>query len=155
MPVLTNPKHELFAQGLAMGMSAVDAHEAAGYKRDDGNASKWAAKPEVQARVQEITGRVAAKTEVTIESLITEMEEVRVAAAADRQHAAVVSAITAKAKLAGLWVEKRENLNRNADPDILSDAEVNERIAIIKAALRRIEAADIPGETARDPSHVH
>jgi len=43
------------------------------------------------------------------------------------QLSAAVSAITAKAKLAGLWLEKRENLNR-IDPDQLSDAQLMELI---------------------------
>jgi hypothetical protein len=40
MPVLPNNKHELFAQGLAKGLSADAAYQAAGYKRDRGNAAR-------------------------------------------------------------------------------------------------------------------
>jgi hypothetical protein len=43
------------------------------------------------------------------------------------QIGAAVSAISAKAKLAGLWVEKRENLNR-IDPDHLTYAQLMEFI---------------------------
>ena len=32
MPALKNPKHELFAQALAKGMTQVDAYEAAGIR---------------------------------------------------------------------------------------------------------------------------
>ena len=39
MPSLDNAKHERFAQELAAGKSAVDAYEAAGYRRNRGHAS--------------------------------------------------------------------------------------------------------------------
>jgi hypothetical protein len=54
MPVLTNPRHEKFAQLLAQlhgesKTTVTDAHEQAGYKRNDGNASTLAQHPDVQA----------------------------------------------------------------------------------------------------------
>lgn len=73
MPVLKNAKHERFAQELAKGTVAVTAYAKAGYKPDDGNASKMAAKPEVQARVQEITGKAAERVGVTIERILDEL----------------------------------------------------------------------------------
>lgn len=73
MPVLKNAKHELFAQELAKGTIEVTAYAKAGYKPDDGNASKLASKPEIQARVQEITGKAAAKVGVTVERIMAEL----------------------------------------------------------------------------------
>lgn len=52
------------------------------------------------------------------------MEEARVLAMTTKQPAAAIAALTAKAKLAGLWVGRRENLNRSVDPDKLTDAEI-------------------------------
>ena len=76
MPILTNARHERFAQELAKGRSASEAHIAAGYKGDDGNASKLANRPEIQARVQEITGKAAVKAGVTVERVITELARI-------------------------------------------------------------------------------
>lgn len=76
MPVLGNAKHERFAQQLAQGKTAVDAHEIAGYVRDDGNASKLASNKKVQARVQEITGKAAEKVGVTVERVMTELAKI-------------------------------------------------------------------------------
>lgn len=76
MPVLSNPKHELFAQELAKGTSATAAYEKVGYRPDDGNASKLAGKPEVQDRVQEITGRAAEAAGVTVEAILAELSRV-------------------------------------------------------------------------------
>ena len=55
MPVLKNPKHELYAQRLAKGETEASAYVAVGYKPDDGNASKLARN--VRHRAQEITGK--------------------------------------------------------------------------------------------------
>lgn len=71
MPVLENPKHERFAQELAKGATATDAYVIAGYKNNDGNASKLAAK--VQGRVKEITGKAAEKAGVTVQRILTEL----------------------------------------------------------------------------------
>lgn len=74
MGVLPNPKHELFAQELAQGKTATEAYVIAGYKDNDGNASKLAAK--VQDRVKEITGRAAEKVGVTIERVLEELAKI-------------------------------------------------------------------------------
>ena len=149
MPVLTNPRHELFAQGLAKGMTAVDAHEAAGYSRNDGNACRWAAKPEVMARVMELKGNAAVLTEITIASLTAELEEIRGLAVTERQLAAGVGAVREKAILNGLRIEKRENLNRY-DPDKISDTDLD---ALIAAQLAGEPSEQEAPEA--DPSHVH
>jgi hypothetical protein len=41
-----------------------------------------------------------------------------------RKRGTALNATIAMAKLAGLWVEKRENTNRHVDPTRLSDAEL-------------------------------
>jgi hypothetical protein len=68
MGVLKNPRHELMAQWLAKGKTAVDAHQLAGFKRNDSNSAKLA--KQITGRVTEITGAAAAKTEVTVERII-------------------------------------------------------------------------------------
>mgnify|MGYP003385884168 CR=1 FL=1 len=74
MAVLENAKHELFAQELAKGKTATEAYVLAGYKDNDGNASKLAAK--VQDRVKEITGKAADKAGVTIERILAELAKI-------------------------------------------------------------------------------
>lgn len=73
MPVLSNARHERFAQAIAEGKTAIEAHEIAGFKPDDGNASKLARKPDVVKRVQEITGAAAERVGVTVERVIAEL----------------------------------------------------------------------------------
>lgn len=130
MPVLDNPRHEKFAQELAKGTTATEAYAIAGYKPDDGNASKLATK--VQARVQEITGkaaaRVVAKLEVTVESLIAEVEEARQLALEKGQAAAAVAATREKGVLSGRRVERSE-VGKPGDFEAMDDDELEAFIA--------------------------
>lgn len=125
MPPLDNHRHERFAQELAKGRSASEAYELAGYKPNDGNCIRLKGHERILERVAELKERGAVRTEITIESLIREAGEIQEAAKQDGQHSAAVAALTAKAKLAGLWIDKAENTNRNVtDPAQVSDAEL-------------------------------
>ena len=118
MPILENPRHETFAQGLARGSSASAAYVEAGYKENRHNAATLARKQHILDRVgelqeeqlvihQQATAQAAAKAQVTIESLIAEVDAARVKAMSEKGGAAAaVSALIAKAKLAGMWREK-------------------------------------------------
>ena len=54
MPILENARHERFAQALTAGKTAVDAYEAAGYRRNRGHASTLRRNPKILQRVDEI-----------------------------------------------------------------------------------------------------
>jgi hypothetical protein len=88
-----------------------------------GHASRQPANGNVCNRVAELQAVGAERAVVTVERLILR-KQVRVAA---MENPAAVSAITAKAKLAGLWLEKRQNLN-TIDPNQLTDAQLTELI---------------------------
>jgi hypothetical protein len=118
MPILPIPKHEAFAQGLARGLSAAAAYVEAGYKENRHNAATLARKQHILTRVgelqeeqlaihQQATAQAAANAQVTLESLIAEAEAARAKAMEEKGGAAAaVSALIAKAKLAGMWREK-------------------------------------------------
>lgn len=142
MPVLSNPKHERFAQELAKGKSASEAYVLAGYKANDGNAATLKGNQRVLDRVTEIQERSAIRTEVTLAGLLEEAAAIQAAAMAVNQHSAAIAALTAKAKLAGLWVDKAENLNRNVDASQLSDAEL---AAVVEGDSRQDIAASARG----------
>jgi phage terminase small subunit len=124
MPSLENPKHERFAQELAKGKTADEAYQNAGYKPNRGNATTLKANQSILDRVAEIQDRSAIRTEITLQTLMEEAAEIQAAAMKANQHSAAVAALTAKAKLAGLWIDKAENTNRNIDASQLSDAEL-------------------------------
>jgi hypothetical protein len=122
MAVLTNPRHEAFAQALARGMSAAASYRQVGFKPHRANAATLARKEHISVRVAELqeeqlaihqqtTAAAAANKQVTIESLIAEAEAARVKAMSEKGGAAAVNALTAKAKLAGMWREKVDQHN--------------------------------------------
>jgi hypothetical protein len=124
MPILQNPRHETFAQELAMRKTADEAYETAGYRPDRGNAARLTANDSIRARIAELQAAGAEKAALTVESLIAETEDARVLAMVLKQPGAAISAIIAKAKLAGKWVEKRETENTFRSVEQLSDAEL-------------------------------
>jgi hypothetical protein len=61
MPLLPDPKHEAYAQGLAKGKSQTEAYKLAGYKGDRTAASRLSTNVNIQARVQELQSIAANK----------------------------------------------------------------------------------------------
>jgi len=118
---LANPKHEKFAQELAKGKTATEAYVTAGYKAHDGNAATLRGNQRVLDRIAELQTAGSLRVEVTIASLIKEAAEIQTAAQADKQYSAATSALTAKAKLAGLWIEKSETENVNTNYVVSGD----------------------------------
>jgi len=108
MPVLENPNHELFAQGLAKGKTQIEAYEAAGYSPDRGAACRLSANVNVQERVSELQEKAAKRVLVTVESLAEELDEAKGVAKGEKQSSAMVQAIMGKAKLFGLGSETRK-----------------------------------------------
>src|SRR6201997_422056 len=123
MPILKNPRHEAYAQALARGLSASAAYGQVGFKPHRANAATLARKEHISVRVAELqeeqlaihkqaTAEAVANAKVTIESLIAEAEAARAKAMSETGgSAAAVSALTAKAKLAGMWREKVDQHN--------------------------------------------
>ena len=121
MRELTNPRYERFAQELAAGNTADGAYEAAGYRKHRGNAARLSANERIKDRVREIQSIGAERAAVTVQSLIDEAEQVRIKAMdSPNGAAAAVSAITAKAKLAGLWREKIDQHTTGTDSTVWS-----------------------------------
>lgn len=76
MPVLKNPKHELFAQALAKGKTADEAYQLAGYKQSRPAASRLSTNVNVSARVKQILGRAAERVEITQAKVLEELAKI-------------------------------------------------------------------------------
>ena len=114
MGPLRNPRHERFAQNLFEGMPASTAFEEAGYVPNDGNAIRLKGNERVQARLAELQAAAAKASEVTVESLLAELEHARQRADSLDQLSAVVKSISEKARISGLLVQKVEIGGPNA-----------------------------------------
>lgn len=141
---LPNPRHELFAQGVAIGLPRDEAYERAGYTGANAyaGASQLLTRPDVNNRIVTLQSIGAAQTVTTIETLVGELEEARLIAKAKENPAAMVSATSEKAVLLGLRVEKRDIVARNGDPKGLTDDEL---------ALIARGGGDGADKTASDP----
>jgi phage terminase small subunit len=73
MGTLANQRHERFAQALVQSKTATEAYVLAGYKANDGNASRLKGNERISARVQEIVGRAAERAEVSLERVLREL----------------------------------------------------------------------------------
>ena len=142
---LASFRQERFAQELAMGRSQGEAYALSGYRLStvgarDANASRLLKNDKVAARVAELQAEAAASTAITVESLIREATDIQRAATADGNHSAAIAAVVTKAKLAGLWIERRENTNFNTQVIDRRDVPLNqltdeELLAIAAGAL--------------------
>jgi hypothetical protein len=111
MPTLENPRHELFACGIAKGLAQRHAYLDAGYKGGndaavDASASALLRRPKVWARIQELQALGVEQTLNTVESLCAELDQARSVAASTSAAAAMVAATMGKAKLLGLITDK-------------------------------------------------
>jgi phage terminase small subunit len=147
VPVLGNNRQERFCNFLAQGKCAVDAHELACYKRNDGNASTLLAMPHIQDRLKEIRGELARNTVVTAESLIQQAEEVRLCAMERRQFSAAIAAIREIGVLSGARIERRE-VGAPGEFDGLTDAEL-ERGIVERLRVIGLRVGPIPDGKAR------
>jgi hypothetical protein len=118
MPTLSNPRHELFAQGIARGLSPSDAFVQAGFKANRGNASRLNANESVKQRVAEIQAETLSKSTerriVTLDSVHAELD--RAAAVAERtgNAKALHDIAMSRAKLAGL-ISEQSTVRLNVD----------------------------------------
>lgn len=74
MPILSNQRHEIFAQGVAKGMSATAAYVDAGYSENgaDAGAARLLSFVRVKDRVHEIQTGAVRRTEITIARVLEE-----------------------------------------------------------------------------------
>ena len=74
------------------GLNTTAAYEAAGFVKDDGNATRLRNQPAVQERVLELQEAAAKENKITIESICAELDAATAVAASRGQASAMVSA---------------------------------------------------------------
>lgn len=118
MPELKNARHELFAQGLALGKSQTQAYIDAGFSETGAkeNASRLITKDNVAHRANELKAAAAKGTVLTIERLTTDLlrlaqkgEDLAEAPGLSVARAAIMDA----AKLNGLVVDLSKSDNKH------------------------------------------
>ena len=147
MPVLKNQRHEIFAQELAKGKTATEAYETAGFSPNRANAARLKSYESVGARVAEIQGAGAARAEISLAGVLSELDQAIAIARAKGQPNALVNAAALRAKLGGLMVEKQqvEVVSPKREPENAAEvlAEICREVSV-KAAKALAEAFEIP-----------
>lgn len=121
MPVLSNARHERFAQELAKGNTADEAYVLAGYKASRANASTLRAKQNVSDRVTELLDRAAVRTEITVASITERLLAIAKKGEASSEAPLLAvgrAALMDAAKLNGLVTDK---VDLNAKHDLSED----------------------------------
>ena len=101
-------KDKLFARLLHQGKPVTQAYDEAGFKPNRGNCYRLRRSARLQRYLNSLEVRVAKRHDVTMDSLIAELEDARKLAEETKQPASMVSASMGKARLAGLIIDKRE-----------------------------------------------
>jgi len=84
------------------------AYALAGYRRHHSNAYRLRENEGVKQYLSELEAQTMKRHEVTIDTLLTELEEARLNAKTAKQPSSEVSAVMSKAKLTGLLVDRQE-----------------------------------------------
>lgn len=138
MPVLKNPKHEAFAQGLAKGLSADEAYESAGYSRNRGNATRLKANESVVKRVEELQGRIAEKAEWSAADRLETLK--RIVEATERGEPRVaVSAIAEANKMQGSHAPTKQE-HTSPDGSMSPVSAKDTAFAVLDALARKHDA---------------
>jgi hypothetical protein len=108
MPALKDMRQERFCLLVHKGVVPFKAYPMAGYRPDFANPYRLTENDGVKRRLAELSAPVARKARVSAESLLEELEAGRMLAFAKGNAAAAVAATMAKAKLAGLLINRTE-----------------------------------------------
>ena len=129
MAPLSNIRQEKFVQGLFEGKSATQAYADAGYKPHQGNSSRLRWYETVQGRLAELQEAACKNSEITVESLMQELEDLRAKAVSCEQYAAGVRAVSEKIKLSGLAAPERIEVKQTDFDETMSPEEILAKVA--------------------------
>jgi hypothetical protein len=128
------------------------AYPLAGYRPHESNPYRLLSENErVKRYMSELEAQTMERHEVTVDSLLTELEEARLNAKAAKQPSSEVTAVMGKAKLTGLLVDRQEikdvsNMNMEELVQAVRDNMGDEAEIVLKALGLKADA----GQTKRE-----
>lgn len=108
MPILSNPRHERFAQELAKGSTAENAYIEAGFKPSRPHASRLATNGNISTRVAEIQSRAASAVGISKEWVIEQLVEHAKLAREAGDFAPANKAVELLGKELGMFIDRKE-----------------------------------------------
>jgi Terminase small subunit len=123
MPVLSNPRHEAFAQAIFSGIvgakggahSQAEAYSRAGYHVTNGNSARACASRlltfanGIAERVRELQEEAAERAQESADKCVQELNQLRRDAHSDKAYGAAVAAVMGKVKILNLIVDQPPN----------------------------------------------
>lgn len=159
MPQLINPRHERFVRHWLKHGNASKAYGEAGYQATtrsslDSSASALLRNPKIVSRINELRRSMAQKTEISLQSLLSDLAEDRALARSLGQVSAAVQATQLSAKLTGHLVDRKETGSPGDFAGLKSPGEVLDviRRELGDAAASAIEAALAPAQAQDEAS---
>lgn len=76
MPVLANPRYEIFAQQVAKGVALDEAYQAAGYSKHAQNAARLMKDERIRSRIDEIQSHAAQIASVEVAQVLDELAKI-------------------------------------------------------------------------------
>lgn len=143
MNLRLTPRQEIFCRLVVEGTPVAQAYYRAGFDGTSEKASKLHRNPRIQKRLRDLQRRQLIRHDITMDTILLELEEARVFAKRCMQTAAMVSATVAKAKLLGMFVQRVEGtveVVHSVDMSKLSNEELE---TLRKAAVRLVEDTPI------------
>ena len=153
MPVLTNARHETFAQALAGGKTASQAYVLAGYKPNDGNAARLRSNDRVTARVAEILGKAAARVEVSIADIMDELRRIGFSdiRKAVKWHGSLIQEVVASGALDSDTAAAIAEISSSPTGGLRIKFHNKKEALVALAAFKRAAAEEAPADQ-RDPA---
>jgi hypothetical protein len=167
MPALPDPKRQKFTQallrnmagGMTRGKAALAAAGEVGYRGTAlaDNARKWSNRPDVKARMVELTAPVQAKAEadliIDLERAERRLGEIILADIdlSSIKAADVIAAVRQLAAIRGWNAPTTLNVNKHTHTDWSTD----ELVAFVLEAERRLGGVSSALDSATDPDRVH
>jgi hypothetical protein len=157
MGVLSNPRHEAFAQALADGLPAYKAYIEAGFKENRGNPGRLAHRDDIRARVKELLEDLAEKTAVTREGLAAQLDQAIALAHQSDNPGAAVSAIRTKAQLYGLIEAPNRGSGDGTTINVYTQLTDDELLFELASMINEVRAANamplnaLPQKAENDP----
>jgi hypothetical protein len=167
VPVLTNPRWEIYAQGLAQGKTSDDAYSSAGYNPNRKNATRLKTNQDVITRVVELQGsrtdRLVISRQYVIDALIENAEKalgrrpVKIGSNGHAKETYVYRGEVANQAIrlagieVGMFVERKE-VKHISELASLSDVELLEEL--VRSAGEAQELLEYHGDEAADEAET-
>jgi hypothetical protein len=141
MPTLANPRHELFAQGLARGETQVEAFSKCGLtdsSKSQTGGHRLGKRPDIKLRVRELLTDVSMITKVDKAWIVSELQKTYERATTAEDYSACNKSLELLGKELGMFIDRHE-LKLQLERKVIIERLTEEQAAEMTRLVRLIE----------------